>query len=527
MVTRASCSRSMSASTSNCSRRTPAPSQPSGRPREIVPLRGEGSHPAAVTSLDQCSSSSDPASDEAHQDGHDEMQEHLCRARRTARLHVLEAATHHLLHPDRRPRRHLQPRGLRGDLDFSRSILHCRRVHRAMTIATVLWLACRPPTAERRDPKDGSDAVTPRPAPVPRAQTAATPAPFSVVGRSPLGLVEMVPAGDGSLFVVAGGDRVAGARTGERTLVLDEAWARFSDHHEFIPLAAGGRWPDNAYITGWVADRGPDPWPEVILRKDGEWSVVGIPSKPGYVAYYASYHALTDGRVLAVRVQEPVPRNWDLADDALRRSKVRKENRRPPPAWDLLLGRGPKPPPPATGEVEAVAVLPGGGHAIVILPFEVLRAGPEDSGWTRLPGLGAEFNGSFGGVLAVAPGGQLYVGNCGEHESQLVRWVDTHWEPVDSPNDACILSLAFDSEGSLWIAQNGLHRRRQGGDWEAITITADRFEDIKTSGVRFVLLPDGVLWVQEAEVDGDKLIVTTQPGWTALDLNRRLAPRSG
>jgi hypothetical protein len=406
-------------------------------------------------------------------------------------------------------------------------------VHRVVTTAALLWLACKPQSADQREPRVEGAPVAPKPAPELKAQVTPTPtpAPFSVVGRSSLGFFIMIPASDGSLFVVAGDDHVAGARAGQRTLAVDQAWTEFSEHHEFQIGAVGGRWPADIYVSGWMVDYGPEPWPVVVSRTDGTWSELSVPSKSGYVGYYASYHALADGTVLAVQVQEPEPSTWELEEDAPQRARVRNKKRRParppPPVWTVLLGSGPPPPPPPTREVQALAALPGGGHAILVMPFEVLRVGPGERRWTSLPGLGAGFERSVGGSLAVDPGGRLYVGNCGGRPSRLMRWVDTRWELLDSPNDECILSLAFDGEGTLWIAQKGLYRRRQGGDWEEIPVTADGYANIKTSGAHFVLLPDGVLWVQEAEVEGSKLIVTNQPGWTARDLNRRFAPLPG
>ena len=364
----------------------------------------------------------------------------------------------------------------------------------------------------------------------PKAPPPCEPAPFHMVARSVTGIRILVPAWDGGLIVVSAHDSIAGARAGDRALEQDAAWVRFHDKHAFMVDAVGGQWPDAVYITGQELGVGPDPLTEVVVRISGEWNFLGLPSTPGTVSFYSSYHPLADGRVLAVRVEEREGRRWGEPDEVGRVGAVRDKapRRFASPAWDVLIGaESPRPPPPPrSGDVLDLKLLPDGGFVMLLPGPKVFRAMSGDSRWIPLPPPDPDFEADPYAKLAVGDHGQLYVAGCSERSPLVALWDGSRWEKVALPGESCLRGLMVEDDGTLWISQDGLYLRHADGDWERVSVSVSGFPQADDGAAVPLLLGDTV-WANDVEVEGDHILVTTQTGWSALDLDVMVGQSAG
>jgi len=409
-----------------------------------------------------------------------------------------------------------------------------RKVRHPTTVLGIcLLLACKlrvmEPAAEPQQPSAMVDGEGTRVA-APKVPPPCEPAPFHMVARSVTGIRLLVPGWDGNLIVVSAHDSVAGARAGERALEQDAEWVRFQDKHEFMVYAVGGQWPDAVYITGEELVAGPNAPPEVVVRNSGEWKFLGLPSSPGTVSVYSSYHSLADGRVLAVRVEKP-EENWWAGPDkkgAIGAVRDKAPRKLAPPAWDVLIGaESPKPPPPPRGgDVLDLKLLPDGGFVMLLPGLKVFRAMSGNSQWTALPPPDPDFEAYPHGLLAVGDDGQVYVAGCGDPGPLVAHWNGSHWEKIALPVEHCLYALMVTNDGALWISQDGLHRRHTDGDWKRVPITVGGFPEADDDIAEPFMLGD-TLWVNNVLVDNENLLVTAQAGWSALDLDVMVGQSAG
>ena len=354
----------------------------------------------------------------------------------------------------------------------------------------------------------------------PKAPPLCEPAAFHMVARTNTGIRFFVPASDGSIIVVSAHDIVAGASAGERALEQDAEWVKFQSKHEFMVDAVGGQWPEPVYITGEIHGF-PDFRTEMAVRKSGEWHFIGLPSTPGAVSYYSSYHSLADGRVLAVREEKPEGRylNEEL------KIVTPKPRKLAAPAWDVLIGaENPRPPPPPGGDVRDLRLLPDGGFVVLLAGLKMFRAASGSSRWIALPPLDPDFEG-YSGMLRVSDKGQLYVAGCAQSDALLARWDGSHWEKIALPNESkdCLRAFIVEDDETLWVSQNGIYGRHVGGEWERVPITVGGFPDAQDDFAWMFRLGD-TLWVGYMRI-GELvyLLVTTQSGWSRIDLERMVA----
>lgn len=379
-----------------------------------------------------------------------------------------------------------------------------------------------PPTPAPLEPPSPADPATPTPAPAPATTDPAPPADGPPPPAAPSDATFQLAAyrdGDlalrrvGDAVFVVGGAGLAHEDARGKLGMVEYGLSGLSDPEEWgtwNPLAFGGAWPENAWLTTQFEYSRGSSRPQVHRREGALWRRVD--NKDGVLYWYHDpIVTWREGQVLGVRryiadpnlvteeAGEPTPRRVQRKVDAQLAAARR--------GLDLL---GPKPAP-------AAMVVDPGMHVLrlAVAPtgelFALGRGAADDGGKDfRVQRWGLEGEAAIAGTvhpldtavtcaqIAVRAADEVYAG-CTRRRGErayLARFDGAAWTEEPAPAARGLVDLAVAPGGELWAIAGDSYvgdrefaevwrRPARGAAWERVALPELRYADRAHSEILF------------------------------------------
>jgi hypothetical protein len=333
-----------------------------------------------------------------------------------------------------------------------------------------------PPAPEPAPTPAPEPAPTPAPEPAPEPALDAAGPPVVVDSDGPLRLaavheqpLDLKVLADGGVALY-GDLALAIAPAGGGPLRADPAWLR---GWPLDARAIGGRWPEQAFLTGVTQYARSTTLRSLFRWQDGAWAQTPIADASAVNDFYSDYEAGADGAILGLRgflIDD------FLGDDDNGTHELQRIMPRLLTTIDRLDG-GPAPPwPPLPPGYEAVDLLTFADGSLVVLRTKpsLVRWSPGASGWVDVP---LPFPTPKRPVVVGRAPDRLYLSRCPrEGKGWLDRLTRGKWKPLPLPDERCARSLSEAPDGALWIVTDrGLYRHASpgpepGGRWKAVPL---------------------------------------------------------